>query len=297
MALQFARRALAPLALAPFVLVAPGCVLGPIHLEEATRDLRVAHVSGTPVNVRTENGRIDVRADSAASDVHVVAQLRAQTVDRLDRSKVVATRQADGSLLLEVQWADSRTLDSEGCSFDVVLPDAAGINAWTSNGGVRVEGIGGNATLRTSNGRIESTAQGGSVRADTSNGTIQVTRPAGDVHAKSSNGSIEVTEAPASVDADTSNGRVTISLTDAAPGPVRADSSNGKIDLTVGRGFLGRLTLRTSNSRISADRGLSDRTSMRRVEIRNDSGTIQFGEGGSDSSCSTSNGSIDVRAR
>jgi DUF4097 and DUF4098 domain-containing protein YvlB len=292
-----ARRPVLALALSLAGLILPGCVFGPVHLEEETRDMRIEHVTGKPVNVATDNGRVEVRADSTASDVHVVALLKAQTTDRLERSKVVATREADGSLNLGVQWADGRPLNSEGCSFNVVVPDALGTDIRTGNGTVRLEGLGGNATIRTSNGRIEATDQGGSVRADTSNGHIIITRPAGAVHARSSNGTIEVLNAPSSVDADSSNGRIAISLTDDSAGPVRADTSNGRIEFTVGRGFLGRLTLRTSNARISADPQLGSRTQMRTVQVINGSGTMQFGEGGSDSTFSTSNGSIDVRAR
>jgi hypothetical protein len=274
-----------------------GCVLGPVHVERETRLMQVDHTPSSALVVRTENGKVEVVADPAASDISITAELRAQTLDRLERTTVSAVRTQDGTLRIGVDWADGKPLNSEGCSFDIVVPDSRGVDIGTNNGTILITGLAGDALLRTSNGAITANGQAGNVRADTSNGAITVTDPQGSVAADTSNGAIEVRNAPSSVIAESSNGRIVIMLAEDAPGPVTAATSNGRIELGVGRGFVGRLTVRTSNGRVSADQGLGARTGMRNITIRKNSGTFEFGTGGTDSTCTTSNGAIDVRPR
>ncbi len=158
--------------------------------------MTVAHVAASPMTVRTVNGAISVAADPAKTEVSISADLHAQTLDRLARTKIVATRDADGALRIEVAWADGQRLNSEGCDFDIVAPDVRGIDVDTSNGAIIVTDLGGNALLKSSNGKITATHQAGDVRAATSNGAIVITDPAGNVKAGSSNGAIEVVNAP-----------------------------------------------------------------------------------------------------
>ncbi len=289
-------RVLGVAALSCVLLTLGGCVFGQVHLERETRLLTVDHVAASPVSVRTINGAVSVVADTSASDVSVTAELRAQSLDRLERTKIVASRDPDGTLRIDIAWADGVALNSEGCDLDIILPDARGVDIHTSNGSVEVSNLAGKATLNSSNGRITATHHDGDVVASTSNGSISVTDPAGDVEADSSNGAITVANAPGRVSADSSNGKIDIRLASTSAGPVIADTANGSINLVVGASFRGRLSLRTSNSGITTE-GFSSRSDAKVEKSSKSKATIVFGEGGADSTCSTSNGHITVATR
>jgi DUF4097 and DUF4098 domain-containing protein YvlB len=289
-------RLLAGTALTLVLATLSGCVLGQVHLEHETRMLTADQVAAAPVVVRTTNGGVAVTADTTRTDVSIKAELHAQTQDRLARTKVVAAREADGTLRVEIAWADGERLNSEGCDFTILLPDAHGLDIDTSNGAVEVTGLSGNALLRTSNGRITATRQQGDVDARTSNGSITIVDSIGAIKAVSSNGGIDVQNATARVDADTSNGRLSITLASSSPGPVNAETANGSISLTVGASFRGRLSLGTSNSSISTE-GLSSRKDAKVSASGKSSATVDFGEGGEPSRCTTSNGKVSVGSR
>jgi hypothetical protein len=288
-------RRFAGTAVACSVIALTGCVLGPIHVERETRTLSVEHAASAPVVVRTVNGGVSIVGDASISDVSITAEVKAQTLERLAATKVVAARDADGTLRIEMAWPDGRRLDGEGCDLDIVVPNARDVSIETSNGSVSVTDLAGRAVLRTSNGRIAATRQQGEVDADTSNGAIAIVDPAGAVKADTSNGSIEIENAPDRVYADTSNGRINIILADSSAGPVVADSSNGSIRLTVGSSFRGRLGMSTSNASINVE-GIGSRSDAK-MSLRKSSGSIQFGEGGEASLLDTSNGSITVTTR
>src|SRR5690606_1785966 len=109
---------------------------GPVNLERETRVMQVAHTPSAPLVIRTDNGKVEIVSDPAASDVSITAELRAQTLDRLERTSVNAARGEDGTLRIGVNWADGRPLNSEGCSFDIVVPDALGVDVETHNGAI-----------------------------------------------------------------------------------------------------------------------------------------------------------------
>jgi hypothetical protein len=109
-------RRLAGAALLGSMVVLGGCVFGPIHLERETRVLSVEHTAAAPLFVRTVNGGVTVIADPAAADVSITAEVKAQTLDRLAATKVVASRDADGTLRVEIAWPDGQRLNSEGAS-------------------------------------------------------------------------------------------------------------------------------------------------------------------------------------
>lgn len=274
-----------------------GCELGAVHLEHETRELQVSQMSEAPIEVRTVNGKVSIVADPSASDVLISAELKAQTIERLALTSVVAARDPNGTLRIGVAWPDGRALRGEGCDFQITVHDAAGVDIKTSNGAILIDGLAGPALLRSSNGRIEALRHAGPVDADTSNGAVRVVDPAGEVRAESSNGSITVLNARSSVHADTSNGRVTIELAGECTGPVFADTSNGRINLTVGRAFAGLLSMKTSNAGVTIN-GLDAHPGARLVSTRKNAAELRFGDSQAPSTCTSSNGSItlDVRA-
>jgi hypothetical protein len=260
-----------------------------------TRTIEVAHVSGTPVDVRTANGAVKVEA-KAVDKVRVVATVRAQTQERLDATQVKVERLADNTLSVSVAWPDDRRRASEGVSFDIAVPDAAGVKVKTSNGSISIAGLTGEAVLESSNGRVGVDGHAGAVKIDTSNGAVNVKDVSGPVWAESSNGGVELVRVGTPVKVDTNNGSVRVTLRDEATGPVKIDSSNGPVTLAVGPSFTGELGMDTSNGSVKVE----DLAAASIVSMGKSSGRIRVGgvgSGGEESRIDTSNGAITVKGR
>ena len=92
--------------------------------------------------------------------------------ERLAAAIILAERTEDGTLSIEVQWPDDRRKGREGCSFEVLIPSATGLDLQTSNGKLTAVGLSGRAELYTSNGTIEVSRHEGPVLAKTKNGRV-----------------------------------------------------------------------------------------------------------------------------
>ncbi|MCL4221558.1 MAG: DUF4097 family beta strand repeat protein [Phycisphaerales bacterium] len=237
------RKMLAAMAASAGLLVA-GCGLQQARFTR-TDALSHPHQGGGGLDVEGANGSIDVSCGGQA--VSIEAKIRALTQERLEATHVVATRQADGTLHIRIDWPEGGRKSNEGCSLAIVMPDAGAIDLRTSNGALSVNGLGTEAVLRTSNGAIKVVGVSGSVDARTSNGRIEVRDVPGVVSVESSNGALELVGLGGPVRASTSNGAVTVLLSDAAAGPVDVRTSNGSVRVQVGTGFQGELDASTSN--------------------------------------------------
>ncbi|MCC6229758.1 MAG: DUF4097 family beta strand repeat protein [Phycisphaerales bacterium] len=250
-----------------------GCVLN-FAVEEETRTSSIPHVAASPIVVDTTNGAITVSTAAEAKDVTIIAKLRGQTKERLAATKVLAERKDDKTLSVYVKWPDDKRLSNEGCTFEIVLPDAASAKLTSSNGAVTAKGI------------------GGVVYAESSNGSITIEHANGEVTAKTSNGSVTVSDAPAKVSAESSNGSIKVSLTKDAKGPVNLDTSNGSITFSFGPAFTGTIEADTSNGKVT----ITGVDPSKLKQHRKTEAEIRFGEG-EKSVLDTSNGSITIERR
>ncbi len=147
------------------------CCGGGSNLVEGKKSAVVPHQAGTAIDVRGDNGSIQVvKADRG--DVEIVATIRARTQERLDGTTINAQRGEDGTLRVTANWPAGGRHDNESCSFEIAVPEAVGVTLETSNGAVSIAGLSGPARLHTSNGAIHATDQNGPVEARTSNGGI-----------------------------------------------------------------------------------------------------------------------------
>ncbi|MGH9668142.1 MAG: DUF4097 family beta strand repeat-containing protein [Bryobacteraceae bacterium] len=120
----------------------------------------------------------------------------------------------------------------------------------SSNGGLHIDDIQGNATLHTSNGSIRVERLQGDLDAQTSNGRIEARDTHGSCTLRTSNGRIEADVAKGAFVATTSNGSIHARLTEPDPDHVvKLESSNGAIDLTMEAAR--EVRARTSNSSIT----------------------------------------------
>lgn len=117
--------------------------------------------------------------------------------------------------------------------YQVKVPRNATLDIETVNGGVRLAGTHGKATVETTNGALTIDGVHGNLDLETTNGGITVTRSAGAVEASTTNGGIEVelTEVPDGSDLsfETTNGGVTVRLPRDIRVSLDAATSNGRV--------------------------------------------------------------------
>ncbi len=291
-----------------------------------TKSLAVPHQPGTAIEVATDNGSIEI-CQTDRTDVEIHADFRATTQERLDAASIQAQRTEDGTLRITIDWPDGRRRNAEGCSFEIAVPDAVGVELSSSNGSLTVRGLSGTAELHTSNGKVDVEDHAGPIEVHTSNGAIQSRQVAGEIDARTSNGPIDVTDAPAAVtahtsnaaitirkadgnvDATTSNGRievidasqavvaktsnasVSLQLAPHGPGPLDVHTSNGAVDLELSPAFRGELFLESVSGHIRA----KDLPGARLVSTGEDQMQLAFGESQVRSTATTSNGTLTVR--
>jgi DUF4097 and DUF4098 domain-containing protein YvlB len=199
-----------------------------------------------------------------------------------------------------------------GARYRIHVPERTRLDRiTTSNGGIRVESVNGDARLRTSNGGVRLAEFSGMVEAETSNGPIDLNGFDGGAVLRTSNGAIKASGVRGTFEATTSNGPIEASVEDiessrplrakTSNGPVRlkiarlknndviAQTSNGPITLTLPPGTSARLKAGTSNSSVDCDFDLTNTVTRSKTRI---DGTI--GSGGPLLDLSTSNGPIRV---
>lgn len=149
----------------------------------------------------------------------------------------------------------------------------------SSNGKVRIDGVEGNARVRTSNGGVRIEGLKGDLNARTSNGAVEVRNLDGNARVHTSNGGIEAEAAHGSFEAETSNGRIEATLEDPAPNwPLSLHTSNGPIELTLKASRLPDVRAESSNSSIVLHLPGSAGARVRATTSRHSSITSDFDE-------------------
>lgn len=262
-------------------------------------------------------GKIDLQ--NANGDVDILGWEK--DVVEINGTKYSNSKSALDSMKIEVVPASDsiriRTIPpspfhgNSGARYNIRVPRRVLLDRIaSSNGGVHVDDIQGNATLRTSNGTIRVERLQGDLDAQTSNGRIEVHDARGNCTLHTSNGHIEADAAKGGFTATTSNGSIRARLTEPDPDHlVKLESSNGSIDLTLEAAR--EVRARTSNSSItlhapsSLNAHLRARTSNSSIttdfdvtvhggEISKHSLDGNVGAGGPLIDLTTSNGSIKI---
>ncbi len=284
--------ALALAGLSMFTLLGAGGCAGfgrPTYGLEQT--LSPAHISDMPIQVKSRNGTISIQSH-AGSAVEITARLRSMDEQRVHDAQISAVRDTDGTLAIGVTWPEGKRHSNDGCSFDILVPDANGVSVRTSNGRITLAGLSGALDARTTNGRITISSHDGPINVNTTNGRIVIT------------------DATSAVAVDTTNGAIKVSLTDDNPGPVNLDTSNGQVTLAVGPAFVGTLSADTSNGRVHFG-PFPDGYAVSNLSVSKSEGSALFGghastmdstatfgdSNAAESIVDTSNGSVTVKGR
>lgn len=263
--------------LAAIVLVATGCSE---HRGKDQRQIVVPHVPGQAIEVKSQNGSIEVRADRSVTDVIIDATILAagnskeEGLQRARDTKIHAVRNPNGVLSIYGEFP-GKLGASDGIKFIIRLPDARGTKLETTNGSLRIQGLHGTAKMKSTNGSIKIGSHRGHVDAVTSNGSITASDMDGSIRARSSNGSV----------------RVKLALQ--ATGPIDADTSNGSINVSMGRAYRGELSLSTTNGRVKLD----DQSGAVTADLQKTRGLVRFPTSGTASTLQTSNGHVHVTVK
>lgn len=260
-------------ALVGVMLVLSACTMARF---EASRTASIAAPESPGIDASTRNGGVKI-SQADIDRVEVVAEIRTRSEARLEAFRIEMT-EADGVVTIRAVPPGGSWRSGDACSLDIRTPRTSGVRAETTNGGVLLLGLSGEAEVQTTNGGVRVRGHSGRVVVETTNGGISLDGVGGG----------EVT-------ATSTNGRIDAVLDEAVPFALR--TSNGSITVLVPKGFAGRLKMRTTNgviaykslSPLGARMDLADRT-RHSVEVT-------VGSGGGDCVAQTTNGNISVDPR
>ncbi|TWT50448.1 hypothetical protein Pla22_31910 [Rubripirellula amarantea] len=187
--------------------------------------------------IKTVNGGIEcLWSDVDAIEVQAVVHGRGRTIEAAQENLDLIELQTgvnDGEAFIRVAVPIGI---SGGASLVVTLPKSLEVEATSTNGAIRTDGIVGGMTAKTSNGKIEIKNAKGVVHANSSNGNITVDGDhLKDLQVQTSNGRVEVSGnlEPGDHSVNTSNGAIHVRLFEGASPEgatsVTATTSNGKV--------------------------------------------------------------------
>lgn len=205
--------------------------------------------AGETVTLRNVNGGVTVEAWDRA-EVQVVAEKEVKAGDAELAKKAMSQIQiqagrADGGLRIETKlprrnngvfdWMFGRDVNMS-VKYRLRVPREVKLDVVTVNGGLRLAGTRGDASMETTNGGIEIEKAEGRLDLETTNGAIQVADSAG------------------SVEAETTNGGIEIELHDVSDGDdMSFSTTNGAVTLRLPRNIRVSLDAAVSNGRVSSD--------------------------------------------
>ncbi len=249
-------RAMLRIALPAIVAIAfPGCDLEEMTAGSARFKEEFRHTyeltSGGRLSVESLNGSIEI-AGWNKEEVEITGEKYASSQELLDALEVDIV--ATGDLLQARAVKPSGRHGNMGVRFVIHAPrtvDLGGISS--SNGGITISGIEGNARVKTSNGGIQISDLSGNIEASTSNGAVNLRDTGGSAILRTSNGSITAERVSGYFSAKTSNGKITATVSGEHEGgrPIEATSSNGAIELTLLEQPQSDVIVSTSNASIT----------------------------------------------
>jgi hypothetical protein len=260
---------------------------------EARETLHFRRPTGDVLRIDNSNGRTRIvgeeRPDVQVSACKLARAESEQGARRLVEEIQVEPSEAGGTLELEVmipgRWNRRGRVDME-----VRVPRDLHVEVTASNGKVAIHGLRGSVRVRSSNGGVRMEDVVGDAEITATNAKVSCLCTVGRLVAHSSNGKIELDRHRGSVDASTSNGLISVGLEELSREGVLLATSNGRIALELPEEVDGDVDLRVDNGIIRNARTLCRCTRDTAGRLR---GTL--GAGGIPIKVRTSNGSISVR--
>ncbi len=282
------------------LLALSGCSIG--GGVRAERELELRRDLGTfeTLEVRTQNGRVEVQGDSETGEVvaSVVKHARGKDQESADAHvEQVSVEWASKSkhpdvLQLAVQIPEAIKRYSPGAHVTLRVPARVALVLRSSNGSIKTYGILGDVDLRTSNGKVEARGIEGTVVVRTSNGAVELGNVTGNlVDVQTSNGKVEAYSiGAASSRVRTANGSIEFVAEQLPEGSgLDMKTSNGSVSVQLPTIEHGEIALRTSNGRVKVDLGGVRAEVQTKKKSRYEA---RIGSGGPPIRVETSNGGI-----
>lgn len=205
--------------------------------------------SGGRLSLESFNGSVEITSWDRDS-VEINGTKYANTQDRLNQIKIDIQATANNVAIRVIRPVDRR--GNAGARFVIRVPRKVELDPiGSSNGSIRVDGVEGNARLKTSNGAIRVMRIKGSLDARTSNGTVEASEVTGNTVIETSNGGVRADVRKGRFEANTSNGSINVRVAEPDAGsPIRLETSNGHIEITLDAAR--EIRAHTSNSSITA---------------------------------------------
>lgn len=172
-----------------------------------TQETKTFTVSGSPrVSISTFDGHVTVHGWDKP-EVTYTATKRADDEESLKQISILTEQQGQG---ISVN-ATSDNRRNGSVHMDVYVPRQSTLHVSSGDGGLNLEGVSGEITLRSGDGAIEVTDGGGQLHVNTGDGRIKISRFDGQVDARTGDGEIALDGNFNALSARTGDG--TISLT------------------------------------------------------------------------------------
>ena len=182
-----------------------------------------------------QNGGIEV-VGWDRSEIRVLARVQAHGDDDAAARRLAAGIEVRVGDVVEAEGPRARWSDgSWSVSYEIQVPRGTRLELEASNGGIRLEGLGGEVEATTTNGGISVTGGAGRIRGETTNGGLRVELTGS-------------TWSGGGLDLRSTNGGVTIRVPDGYSAELETGTVNGGLDLDFPVTIRGRVnrTIRTT---------------------------------------------------
>lgn len=238
----------------------PVLVLGLATVSRASAETdwhKAYPVSGKPsVTVTTGDASLDVHACGSCQAV----QIRVEWNDRRPSDYNVTESQSGSHVSFELK-------EKSGLGFHISVgnrheprvtvetPAELDLEARTSDGSLKVNGVHGGLQLHTSDGAVDVSGTGGELRLVASDGSIAIHDVTGTLESRSSDGHATIEGKFSAVQVHTSDGSLDLTLQDGSQltSSSRVESSDGRVNIRLPRSLAADLEVRTSDGKIQCD--------------------------------------------
>jgi DUF4097 and DUF4098 domain-containing protein YvlB len=224
----------------------------PAFAQRFTFDRTVKAGASATLDVTTIRGRIAITAGEGDNivirgTVTVRVGINAP-INALELAKQAAARpsiETEGPTVRLRPPTDDETRRAVTVSYEIRVPDKAGVRITTDSGAVSVTGISGALSVTSTSGAIMLTRLGGETDVTTGSGAVAITGAAA-LKVRTQSSGIDLRELHGSLDAHTQSGR--LSATFAGTGDVAVETGSSEIRLN---GVHGGLTAQTGSGRVT----------------------------------------------
>lgn len=183
-------------------------------------------------------------------------------------------------------------IKSVNVEYDVKMPKETNLDASSTNGSMKVDGIIGETSAKTTNGSMNIRDCKGTLTVKTTNGRVNIAEVSGRVEAKTSNGGISVKLAMIDEEGkfETTNGSVDVRIEEGHSVPLTANTTNGSITVELPSDFAADVEAKTTNGRIRSDLPITVAGKISKTSLHGD-----LNGGGPLMKLKTTNGNISIR--